>query len=1161
VLRSEYIFSTDISTRFFTGTTDADTVDMQVSIRGAAFTSDPDVIIFEGTGFTIPNPAAFPAGLELFPGDNDIEVRAVLSNGETTPVGTITARLALDRDVKAGILAPSGVSVERKDQTVKVMVEGLDDVNVIGYNFYAATAPGGGSVGYYRINPGMVISGETTEETSDLAELVVDATVARTADGELLADPLYLNVIGRQTDRTGTVLQADWDQSLDIPDTVSRFKATVSVEDVRQVEVFSFTHDRRSTSSSTTNPAIPNSAFLALPAEDPLYYTVTAVYLIDNVEYESVLSPELAASPLSITPTLALLPSVSHQQIVRDTSLAIYRSQPELDIKPGAALRDTFVDPFATEAERIRFVLGFVQAAQNFASLLAIDDPGNTGESLPVNQSAYKMALKQALFLQSDADTQLVIDNAFDALAARRGVVRRLGTRARGTLTAFTSAQPTTTLVLAIGMEAQGGGISFRLTSAGSISAGGSGTTYNPTTGRYSTQVFIQAEDAGEAGNLATGQIQTLVNGPPGVQVTNEGKTFGGRNTETNRELAVRADGRLAGVDSGTYRGYVGTAIEVAGVRQVNVVDAGHALMMRDWDSDYGKHTGGKVDVWCRGENLATVTDSFAFSFEFRFNQQFEPVGDIQNLRFRAIDSALSDDNPLVEMLDNADWDFVFEDHTTGKVFDLTDVEVIAPDGIQLSLSLNDPVGCALTDVFRGSYRFRTSNRHIFAHQPVREIIELAGDPTRSGVITDSAYRLFTALPLLMGRSSEAGDYVQVVVPTDGTEPIDVPSGDPVVVTGEEHVVLDGPEYLNNLGANKTTVRIFTVDRATEFYGPFHPGGVVQDFTFIDEDGETPLAFVRTSASRIEEGDTVVVDYEHDENFTVEYTTNSLVAVAQEDIDTQRHITADVLVKDALATGVDISGTIVRTRGVTRDVADSNVRTALARLFGALSLGQPLRQSDVLGVIEDAEGVSYVVTPLVKLAKTDSSLVVREEVQASQATDVAHITAWSTDLVDVYVLGVGVPLESGTVNGGGYFNEPRGVFKDEVALTLYDTAPNFNGVPLKYAAGAAFIIGNDGLYIPGYSDDTTLSQTYPYATPDELDTLRQQVTQRRILVAIAKGEDPTDSDWTATYVVYGDTGVKNIEPGPTEYLELGDLDFSYDEDTDFRTLVTGRRAG
>ena len=56
-----------------------------------------------------------------------------------------------------------------------------------------------------------------------------------------------------------------------------------------------------------------------------------------------------------------------------------------------------------------------------------------------------------------------------------------------------------------------------------------------------------------------------------------------------------------------------------------------------------------------------------------------------------------------------------------------------------------------------------------------------------------------------------------------------------------------------------------------------------------------------------------------------------------------------------------------------------------------------------------------------------------------------------------------------------------------------------------------------------------------------------------------KGTLPSDDSYAVTYVVYGDDGVKNIDPSPTEYLVLGDLGFTYDEDTDYAALLTGGR--
>jgi hypothetical protein len=1157
VLRELFNFTTDVSSRFFNGTMDADTVDMLVSVRGSAFTSSPDVILFDGTSFTIPNPSAYPAGLQLFPGINRVEVKSVLTSGVTTSSGVAEATLSLERDVRSDVLPPTGIFVERQDQTVQINVTGLDDTNVTGYNFYASTEPGGGLVGYHQINITPVISGSTVETDSILGELTVDANVAVDSNGNPASDPLYLHLTGDEESPGGTVFQTDFNQTVEIPYNVTQIKTTIQVNSVQTSTQYSFVHDRRAT-PSTTNPAIPNADFNTLLDTDPLYYVVSAIYFIDGVEYESSLSPEVAASPLIVTPSVAALPLVSRQQIIRDTVLSIFRSHPELDVKPGAVLRDTFIDPFATEAERIRFIIGFMQAADSFTTLLTIDDPDGSGTSVPVSQSPYKTALKQAFFLNDDTSVQNMIDNAFDQLAARRGVTREPGFRARGSATVYVTKRPTVTQFVPIGQVASTGSVRFRLTSSASLSPTGAGATYNPATGRYSAQVFIQAESPGEAGNVAAGQVKFLVDGPSGVLVSNDAATFGGRNFESNRDLAVRADGVLSGVDAGTYRGYTRTVVDVPGIRQAVIVDAGHALMMRDRNPDNGRHVGGKVDIWVRGDVEATVTDTFAFSFESVISGQFEPVGNIANLRFRAVNTAVSADNPLIEMLNIPTWNLEFVDASTGKVFDLTNVTIESYDTILLDSSYNDTVNVHLTDVFRGSYRFRTSNRYIFNRQPVSEILSLVG--TISGTVSSTEYELFQGSdPLELGHSTESGDYLQVIQSTGST----IPSSQPVVVTGESHVLLGGTEYLLSLGTNPYTVHIYNLDRSVEYRGPYHPASLgTKDFTFVAESGSTPLGFLLTSGSRMTVGQTVLVDYEHDENLTVTYISNTLVGVAQNAVDQMRHVTADVLVKESLQVGVNITATVVVRRNQTIAAVDSALRTALARYFGRLNMGQPLRQADVIDVIKSTLGVSYVVVPLTNLTKQDGSQVIREVLVSSLPADyyqspLLAAGGWSTDLVDIFLLLT--PLASGTVDGGGAINDFRGVYKDETPMQIYDAPPNTVGVPLNLTPNGAFIVGNDGIWIPDFSDDATLAAQYPLASPTDLATLRQQLTAGRVLLALPKGTLPSDSSYAVTYVVYGDEGVKNIEPSPTEYLVLGDLGFTYDEDTDYAALLTGGR--
>jgi len=1154
VLRQNFKLSTTIPIRFFDGEMPADTVDMQVSVRGAPFTSDPDYITFEGTSFTVPNPSAFPEGLQLLPGSNDIKVKAILSTGSSTELAGVSASLSLEANVGGLLHAPTGIFLERQDGDVVITVEGLEDTNdeVVGYHFYASPQQGGGDVGYFRINPSLVITGETVEAEEDLAALSVDASVALNDEGGHAADPLYFRLQGGQEDRIETSLVTNFNEVLEVPETTDHLRIETTIKTVRRTQQFSFTHDRQATLSSTLNPALPHSALAVVPDTAPLYYVVSAVYLLeDGVETESFFSPEVLGAPLRITPNVGAFPQVGRQQIVRGAVLSIYRSNPQVRVDPGSALRDTFLDPFSTEADRIRFIIDFLHNAQSFATLLIIDDPALTGESVAVSRSSYKTALKEAFHLASDQEVQTIIDNAFDKLASNNGVVRDGGKRARGEVTFYVTDKPSTAISKAIGTLMQGGGVNFRTTSSASISTLGGGKGYNPQTGRYFARAFIQADVSGADGNLAVGQITTILNNTLNVRVVNEGPTFGGTNRESNRNLALRAIRVVSSVDSGTLQGYVDNATNVPGVREVSIIASGDPLMMRDRNDD-GRHVGGKVDMYLRGESEASVTDSFAFKFENRRYQQFESVGDISNLRFRAVDPALSEEHPIIEMIDLPDHDLVFENASKGTVFDLTDVTIVAYNQIELSSEHNDPTNHDLDDEIRGSYRYRTSDRFVLTRQPVIEIDSFIG--TRTGEVTEGVYELYRASdPLELGRSSEAGDYLQVVEPLDD-EGTTIPSGDPVVVTDEEHTMLEGPEYLHNLGAVQLTVRVWNDERTIEYNGPL--SNEARDFTFIEGDETTPLGIQLTDSSRITEGQTVLVDYSHDENFTVSYTSNAVVSVVQNQIDGDSHITADAIAKWAVDLPVDLTATIVMQPNTAEGVVDSRVRTELARLFNTFGLGTPVRQSDVIRAIDSVIGVSYVVTPLTKMVRGDDALIVREAISTFTTGDFVQIAAWSSATVNVFLLLN--PLDSSTINAGGVRSEFRGVFEDEVRLVHHEVAPNVNGFPLRGSTGGTFIIGSDGLNIPGYSDNATIEANNVLPTdPDEKEAeilrIRKAMTANRVLVSYAPGGDMPDNpelhDYKVTYLVTGDTGVKNIEPGPIEHLVLGDLNFVYDEAT------------
>jgi hypothetical protein len=431
----------------------------------------------------------------------------------------------------------------------------------------------------------------------------------------------------------------------------------------------------------------------------------------------------------------------------------------------------------------------------------------------------------------------------------------------------------------------------------------------------------------------------------------------------------------------------------------------------------------------------------------------------------------------------------------------------------------------------------------VFERQPVSSILSFTG--AASGVLDTDLYALYhPEWPLALGRSTAAGDYLQVTLDTIG-----IPSSTPITVTDETHVVLDNIEYLNNFGVNPLTVVVKSNDLSITYDGPYapdHVGHTGSMYPFVHETPDNPLGITLTSGSTIVQGQTLKISYSHDENFSVKYETNAVVGIAQNALDDTRHITADVVAKDSIPVSVDLTGTVVLKVGATASTVDSNIRTALARLFGQLALGTPLRQSDVIEAIDSVTDVSYVVVPLTKMTRADGSLVVAEALLTDETSDSFEITTWSTPTVHVYLLKN--PLESATLAGGGPLTEFRGVFQDEVQLTHLNTAPNAYGLPLNGASGKAFIIGNTGLNIPGYSDNATLAAAYPLASATELAAKRVEITANRVMVSLPLTETPEEFDYTVTYVVGGDTGVKNIDPGPIEYLVMGNVELTYDED-------------
>lgn len=1109
--------SVQAASRVQTGTVPTGTVSVEISLNGSAFAVDTDLVLVTGSTFVIPNPS-YASALPLSVGANTIAVRPVFSSGTGDTSTLVVCRVAKN---SLDTLPPPSLTLVRQPGSVLLRVEEADDTRVVGYRIYGAVEAGGGAVGYSQLNLLDLTDTVSEEERVDLADLEVQQTLAVNQDGSLVADPTYLGITITQQKLDGTVVQTDLqDRSLQMSAQTSEYRAVMTVQRVNTRNYREFTHYREGT-PTTTPPHITNGMISGLSRDFPVYYVAVAVYYDASTgeESESRFTAEVAGSPIEILPVVGTLPSVGRQQIVQDQIEQILSAQPDVAITVGSFTRDTYIDPFATEAARLRFILDFVQRCGSFTTLLEIDDPLESGTSIPVPQSSYKQALQQAFFLQTEEETQQIIDLAFEHLATRVGVTRLLGVESRGTLTIYLKKRPDQTYTIPIGTQASGGGYTFRTLASATIDKSKIASYYSAKTGRYAVTVAARADDVGEATNVSANVIRTLTNPISGLSVTNDSRFRGGTGRWSNRKLATEAMQRMAGSDTGTQQGLKNLVASVPGVREAIVVQQGSSLM---------KRTGaGKVDIWVAVNSPQTVTDSFALSYGVGRGVLMVPVNPEQT-RWQIEDSRLTQANPFVAFLTGTEGTGM-RNISSNLSFDTTGFTQIDYRTVELSTSVVQPA-VADQDVVLVDFKFLQTSAYQMEQQPVDAIVSLTGNITG----TISTYTLVTDQdPFQTGRSALATDNLVMSGYTVGQY---------TAVTGEPHVVLQQyTEYLDNLGIDSTTIVVKSLDGVTTYAGPT---AATPDYTLVGGTATQPWGFKRVQNSTIQDGQTCIVQYQYAEKFTVEYQTDGVIQEAQRVVDAAKHVSADILLKACPILPINITATLLLNRqnsvvNLTPDVVAENVQANVLSLIDNIPVGGTLRQSEVIKAILSTEGVADVSIPLTTLALADGAQILQETLPWDLSSDATAISATQTRVVWLVHEG----FRHVTQTGGAPVGAFSAVYGDDVSIPVYRS---YDDVLL--GPNRAYIVGAAGIVIQGYSDDTTLSNQIPgVVTPEKINALRQTLTGNHLIVSLQADATPTTQVWQVCYQVWGDTGARDIVAGPVGVLSLQSMTLPFDE--------------
>ena len=1035
-------YSTDVATQTISGTTSTDTASITVNGAevGVSYTAGEAVWSWMGT-------------LNL--GDNILTVTAV---EKTTLIPSIPAVINItyvNATTFITVSPPTGVKLQEYQNQIKSMTARNPEMQTVGYNFYVSTRSGGipgvGSNNYALINSTLVT------EYSDFVQ--------------------QTTLLNQAVEVAGTI------------------KVTTMTEEVNNIYYYSAILDQPTFNNLVSASLIDNVPF---NQNTPLFFVITAV-IYDPVAgqvTESANSVELQGSPIVITTGLTDLPSRTQNDIMTTFGNEMLADNSGIDTKPGTVLRDND-DPVSEEMARMYVIQDFLARSLSVSALLAFDDTTGNGQSDPVSTSPQKRALQLALNLTNATDVQTLIDNQFDFLGSNVNVIRGPAQPAVGTVTFFIETTPVRDMyayeggiVSTVGDIDSGiASVTYRLMTSKVLQASNAASYYNTSTKRYELSVNVSAVNPGSAGNTASYTVVTVNSGiDSDFQVENPNPISFGTDEETNAQIGGRIQLAMF-TDTGTWGGYMKTVVAVPGVQDVRVEKAGDALMIRDYDPVRNIHIGGKVDIYVQGERVSQVSDKVALSFSSVSAQGtitgeiFEIVNAV-SFQFKTLNPQVTANTPIFEVdrVHNA---------TRGKDYDLTGYQIIG-DGTTIDLNellpLNVSVGLASEDVITVDYKFRNSNTFILQNQPVMDVISVVGQI--SGTLPPENYQLIKLQdPLANGGSTIAQDGVQILF-VNG-----LPLTEFQTVTNELHSLIVGqPSSLKYLGADPTSIVVTNTSSTVTYVAN-------TDYRVIPGTDEVATAIQIIEAGNILNGQQVYVSYTAIENFTITYTTNSLLDDVQTQVDLMKHACADVIVKQAIENSVDFVMTVIPKQTVTNlSFLTSQIRTAVSNYISQLPMGSPLTQSAVIKVVQGISDVSSIIIPFNRMVKSNGDFIIRDDIGETsfQVYNVGAVTAYVT---------AGPALTYATQDQGGPSNYFRGVFENEIALALQTDPANVSG-----AAGRAYI-RSDG----------------------------------HIIVSTLDGLLPDTKDYSVAYFVYGETGSKDINTASLEYLTVGNFTVIYDQ--------------
>ena len=189
-------------------------------------------------------------------------------------------------------------------------------------------------------------------------------------------------------------------------------------------------------------------------------------------------------------------------------------------------------------------------------------------------------------------------------------IIRRAGSYSTGTVTFYTTSEPTQDIVIPSGTKIVTAGspsIEFITTVSYTILYVERSNYYNATLGRWSIDASVRASLLGPDYKAGTNTVTIISTSIPGIQsVTNSAIITGGTTAETNISMLRRVIETFQGRGLSSTQGL--TSFLKNYTPYINVVNARNSVMVRD------EGLGGMIDIYIIGSTTTTVTDTLAIT-------------------------------------------------------------------------------------------------------------------------------------------------------------------------------------------------------------------------------------------------------------------------------------------------------------------------------------------------------------------------------------------------------------------------------------------------------------------------------------------------------------------------------------------------------------------